>query len=66
MELNLTPNLNDPDDFYDELLAAHEGKDKAQSDAYNARLILILYELIQYISSRRIHYIYLNPYQLKP
>jgi len=42
MELNLTPNLKDADDFYDELLAAHEGKDKAQSDAFNARLILIL------------------------
>ena len=42
MELNLTPNLADADGFYDELLQAHEGKDKAQSDAYNARLILIL------------------------
>ncbi len=42
MELNLTPNLKDADDFYDELLQAHEGKDKAESDAYNARLILIL------------------------
>ena len=42
MELNLAPNLPDPDGFYDELLNAHDGKDKDQSDAYNARLILIL------------------------
>ncbi len=42
MDLNLTPNLPDPDGFYDELLAAHEGLDKAESDALNARLILIL------------------------
>ncbi|PRX35469.1 Protein of unknown function [Meinhardsimonia xiamenensis] len=41
-ELNLTPNIPDPDDFYAELLAAHEGLTKAESDALNARLILIL------------------------
>jgi len=42
MSVTLTPNISDPDGFYDELLAAHEGLDKAQSDALNARLILIL------------------------
>ncbi|MBW4709977.1 DUF2783 domain-containing protein [Roseobacter sp. YSTF-M11] len=42
MTLNLSPNIADPDGFYDELLAAHEGLDKAASDALNARLILIL------------------------
>lgn len=42
MSLVLTPNIPDPDGFYDELLAAHEGLDKAQSDALNARLILLL------------------------
>ena len=42
MELNLTPNLADADGFYDTLLNAHEGKTKHESDAYNARLILIL------------------------
>lgn len=42
MPLILEPNLTDPDSFYDELLRAHEGLDKAQSDALNARLILIL------------------------
>jgi hypothetical protein len=42
MDLNLTPNINDPDGFYDELLAAHQGLSKAESDALNARLVLIL------------------------
>lgn len=37
-----TPNLPDPDGFYAELLALHEGRGKAESDAINARLILIL------------------------
>jgi hypothetical protein len=30
------------DDFYEELLAAHEGLSKADSDALNARLVLVL------------------------
>ncbi len=42
MNLNLDPNIDDPDGFYQELLAAHEGLDKQQSDALNARLILTL------------------------
>ncbi|MCU9836521.1 DUF2783 domain-containing protein [Ruegeria sp. WL0004] len=41
-DLILTPNINGADDFYAELLAAHEGLDKAQSDALNARLVLVL------------------------
>lgn len=40
--LNMTPNIADPDGFYDELLRAHEGLSDAESDAYNARLILTL------------------------
>lgn len=40
--LNLEPNLLDPDDFYQELLAAHADLDKTESDALNAHLILIL------------------------
>ena len=40
--LILTPNFNRPDDVYADLLEAHEGLDKAQSDALNARLILVL------------------------
>ena len=42
MVLNLAANISDPDGFYDELLEAHETLDKAESDALNARLILIL------------------------
>lgn len=42
MTLNTDLNIPDPDGFYDELLCAHEGLDKAQSDALNARLVLIL------------------------
>lgn len=40
--LTLTPNLPDPDGFYNELIQAHEGFNQEQSDAYNARLILTL------------------------
>ncbi|MFK8079399.1 MAG: DUF2783 domain-containing protein [Granulosicoccus sp.] len=40
--LNLEPNINDPDGFYAELLACHDGLDDDQSVALNARLILIL------------------------
>ena len=41
-ELILTPNIDGPDDFYEDLLSAHEGRSKEESDAINARLILIL------------------------
>ncbi|MBX2878322.1 MAG: DUF2783 domain-containing protein [Granulosicoccus sp.] len=40
--LILTPNLPDPDGFYDELLHAHDGLSKEQSDDLNARLVLLL------------------------
>lgn len=40
--LILTPNIPDGDGFYDELLLAHEGMSKEDSDAFNARLILLL------------------------
>lgn len=40
--LNLTRNAAQPDEFYAKLLAAHDGLDKAASDAFNARLILVL------------------------
>lgn len=42
MTLTLAPNIADPDGFYDELLRTHEGLSKAESDALNARLILVL------------------------
>lgn len=41
-DLNLSPNIADADDFYADLLGAHEALDKAASDAFNARLILVL------------------------
>lgn len=42
MTVTLTANIPDPDGFYDELLGAHDGLGKEASDAFNARLILIL------------------------
>lgn len=42
MSLRLEPNIQDPDGFYDELLGVHQDLSKDQSDALNARLILIL------------------------
>jgi hypothetical protein len=41
-ELITTPNIPDPDGFYAELLAAHEGLNDDESAALNARLILLL------------------------
>lgn len=39
---SIKANLTHPDDFYADLLAAHEGLNKAESDAFNARLILLM------------------------
>lgn len=41
-KLNTKPNIDNPDDFYAELLAAHEGLSMDESDTFNARLILLL------------------------
>ncbi len=41
-KLNLSANIADADGFYAELLLAHEGLGKKESDALNARLILLL------------------------
>ncbi len=41
-QLILTPNIDGADDFYADLLTAHEGLTKADSDALNARLVLVL------------------------
>ncbi len=41
-DLILTPNIDGPDDFYAELLETHDGLTTEQSNALNARLILIL------------------------
>tara|TARA_R110002049_G_scaffold192744_1_gene361535 strand:+ start:73 stop:267 length:195 start_codon:yes stop_codon:yes gene_type:complete len=40
--LNTEANIKGPDEFYAELLAVHEGLSKQQSDALNARLVLLL------------------------
>jgi hypothetical protein len=50
-DLKLTPNMDRPDDIYADLLAAHEGLNKDESDALNARLILIL---MNHIGERRV------------
>jgi len=42
MTLITTPNIPDPDGFYADLIALHEGLDEADSHALNARLVLIL------------------------
>lgn len=41
-DLTLTPNIADPDGFYAELIAAHDGLSDDSSAALNARLVLIL------------------------
>lgn len=40
--LTLDPNLTDPDAFYAALIDTHAGLSSAESEALNARLILIL------------------------
>ena len=42
MSLITTPNLRDPDATYAALLAVHKGLSEAESQALNARLVLIL------------------------
>ncbi|MEZ5811761.1 MAG: DUF2783 domain-containing protein [Rhizobiaceae bacterium] len=41
-QLNTKPNIAAADDFYAALLDIHEGLEKEESDALNARLILLL------------------------
>jgi hypothetical protein len=42
MPLITAPNLESPDDFYEALIAAHDGLDADESQALNARLVLLL------------------------
>lgn len=42
MPLNLDPNLDRPDDFYEALIDLHRDLTAAQSLAVNSRLILLL------------------------
>ena len=41
-KLNLSSNFDNSDDFYSELIAAHNGLSKEESDLLNAKLILVL------------------------
>ena len=41
-QLITTPNMADPDGLYASLLAAHRGLTEAESHAMNARLVLVL------------------------
>lgn len=40
--LNVDPHLDAPDDFYEQLVAAHQGLGEAQSALVNAKLVLLL------------------------
>jgi len=42
MSLITDPNLDSPDDFYEALIAAHDGLAEPESHALNARLVLLL------------------------
>lgn len=42
MTLNTQPALERPDDFYEALIEAHRDLDDVQSEAFNARLILLM------------------------
>ena len=42
MDLITEPHLDAPDDFYEALIAAHEGLSAAQSASLNAKLVLLL------------------------
>ena len=40
--MTVAPNFEDADDFYERLLDAHQGLNREQSEAFNARLVLVL------------------------
>ena len=42
MSLITTPNLSAPDDFYEALINAHQDLSVEESQAFNARLMLLL------------------------
>ena len=41
-DLILTPNIDGVDDFYAELIATHDGLSDEDSQALNARLVLVM------------------------
>ena len=51
MELITTPHLEAPDDFYEALIDAHRDLSTDASDAFNARLVLLL---ANHIGSQRV------------
>lgn len=53
MTLILKQNIKSPDDAYSELIAAHEGLSKTESERLNARLILILMNQIGELATIR-------------
>lgn len=42
MSLITTPNLTAPDDFYEAMINAHQELSQEESQAFNARLVLLL------------------------
>jgi hypothetical protein len=42
MLLTTSSNFSSPDDFYDALITAHNGLSLEESQAFNARLVLLL------------------------
>ena len=42
MELITTPHLDVPDDFYEALIETHANLENSESQALNARLVLVL------------------------
>lgn len=40
--MNTAPHITDVDGFYEHLLDAHQGLSRDESEAFNARLILLL------------------------
>lgn len=50
-ELITAPHLQAPDDFYEALIDTHQGLDDAESQALNARLVLLL---ANHIGSRQV------------
>ncbi len=40
--MKTNPNLQDADSFYEQLMDAHDGMSREQSELFNARLILLL------------------------
>ncbi|VWX59858.1 conserved hypothetical protein [Burkholderiales bacterium 8X] len=51
MSLITHPHLDAPDDFYEDLIEAHQGLSADESHAFNARLLLLL---ANHVGSRQV------------